>query len=220
MDFSVLILIVVVILLFYYLYVNYIQVNASSHKKYDLNVGNTAIEKGSLSNSASTRYSYSLWIYVNSWSNTSKKSIISRGSDFKLTLDQTTPTLRCNLADQANSGTEKPSIVLTQNFPLQKWTYVIISVDNQIIDIYLDGKLVMSKKLDYIPKVSDNNIMIGEELKHDIFLTSVTYTPSPMDPQTAWNNYIKGNGMNNQYNVNLKLSILQDNIEHGKVSLF
>ena len=33
---------------------------------------------------------------------------------------------------------------ITNNFPLQKWTCILVSVDNKIIDVYLDGKLVKS----------------------------------------------------------------------------
>ena len=174
-----------------------------------------------MKNKTSTRYSYSLWIYVNSWSNRNTKSIITRGSDFNLSLDANNPVLSFTLESDSviSPATEKKTII-TQNFPLQKWTYVIISVDNQIIDVYIDGKLLMSKKITYLPKVSTNDIRIGDDYRSDIFLTSVTHTAAPMDPETAWNNYTRGNGLNNDYNVNLRLSVLQDNIEQGKVSLF
>ena len=42
-----------------------------------------------------------------------------------------------------------PTVVkLTQNFPLKKWTYVTISVDNSYIDSDIDGKLIRSIKLE------------------------------------------------------------------------
>jgi hypothetical protein len=43
--------------------------------------------------------------------------------------------------------------MITDNFPLQKWVYIIISVDNQYVDAYLDGKLIQSHRF-YIPQTS------------------------------------------------------------------
>ena len=223
MNFAVIILIIIVIILLYYLYTTYISVKASTNTKYDLNSTNAAIAAKSLTNNGSAaRCSYSVWIYVNSWSNTNTKTIISRGNDVSLYLDQTTPSLKCIIGDDGHSlSLADKTTTITQNFPLQKWTYVILSMDNKIIDIYIDGKLVMSKKINYQPVMSINDISIGDsQFTNDIFLTTITYNGYPMDPQTAWNNYLKGNGMNNNFNVNMKLSVLQDNIEQGGVSLF
>ena len=226
MEIGLMILIVVVLLLLYYLYVTYILVDPSKSTRYDLNTTNAPITYGSLKNGGSTRYSYSLWIYVNSWSNTNTKTIISRGNDFTLSLDTNTPTLSCKFQPSPTNTLQilnelDKSISITSNFPLQKWTYIVISVDNQIVDIYLDGKLLMSKKIIFMPTVSENDIIIGDtNNRNDIFLTSVAHNGNPMDPQTAWNNYLKGNGLNSEYNLNLKLAVLQDNLEQGKVSLF
>lgn len=224
MSFGVIVLIIAVVLLLYYLYITYIQVNpAAGNTKYDLNTSNTAIAYKTLKNATSTRFSYSVWIYVNSWSNTNTKKIISRGQDFELSLATTTPSLTCKLepSSQMNLSNADKTITITNNFPLQKWTYVVVSVDNQIVDIYLDGKLVLSKKLTYQPRVvAETDITIGDTQTNDIFLTTILYTGNPMDPQTAWNTYLKGNGMNSAYNVNMRLSVLQNNIEQGKVSLF
>lgn len=223
MEFGVIILIIVVLLLLYYLYITYIVKKNSDSTRYDLNKTNSPIPFSSLKNGSSTRYSYDLWIYVNSWSNTNTKTIISRGSNFKLYLDTNTPTLKCDFTPEYDTGIPlmDKTVPITPNFPLQKWTYVVISVDNQIVDVYLDGKLLLSHKLNFMPNISENDIIIGDQnFRNDIFLTSIEYNGKPMDPQTAWNNYLKGNGLNSEYDLNLKLSVIQDNIEQGKVSLF
>jgi hypothetical protein len=41
-------------------------------------------------------------------------------------------------------------ILITDNYPIQKWCYIVISVDSAFIDCYLDGKLVLSQKT-YLP---------------------------------------------------------------------
>ena len=92
-------------------------------------------------NPTSSRYAYGLWIYVNSWDNNENKTIYIRDENIKLYLDTDSPTLKCDIT---MTDDEVQSFEITDNFPLQKWVYIIISVDNQYIDCYLDGKLVRS----------------------------------------------------------------------------
>ena len=49
----------------------------------------------------------------------------------------------CNGARQAN---EKGTIVVTDNFPVQSWVHVIVSVSTNYIDTYVNGKLTKSIK--------------------------------------------------------------------------
>lgn len=220
MNYYVIFLGIFVILLLYILYINYVSKSDNLTTLVDLNKSsNMSIPYTDLVKRDSTRYSYAVWVYVNSWSSTFDKPLLTRGTEFNLSLDRTTPTLRCNLA---SSGTTANSdIIITHNFPIQKWSYVIISVDNQIVDIYLDGKLVLSTKLNNIPIVPTTDIKLGDSTKpNDIFLANLIRLPTPMDPQTAWSNYLKGNGMSNTSNLNIKLSVLQDNIQQKEFTLF
>lgn len=219
MNFVVILLGILVILLLYYLYTTYMVTSSKLSSYLDLNKSNTAIQYSTLASRDSQRYSYGVWIYVNSWNSTNKKPIISRGTtsapDFKLEIGDTTTTLTCIIGDTQSS------IKITDNFPLQKWTYVIVSIDSQIVDFYLDGKIVKSMKLTYVPKVSKSNIEIGDKTLPDIYLASLNRWPTPMDPQTAWNNYLQGNGLpNTSTGTNLKLSVLQDNITQKTFSLY
>lgn len=105
-----------------------------------------------LDSPTSPRYAYGLWLYVNSWNNTSDyKYIFYRNNNIKLYLDKTQLNLYLDIymqngawfSDPANNGTP---ILITNNYPIQKWCYIVISVDNNFIDCYLDGKLVLSQK--------------------------------------------------------------------------
>jgi hypothetical protein len=184
----------------------------------DLNKSNPSILANTLPSPQASRYSYGLWIYVNTWSTTNEKKIISRGDDFVLSLDKTSPTLKCKF--KLNGKPSSKEIVITNNFPIQKWTYVIVSVDNQIVDCYLDGKLVLSTKLANLPVTSSADISIGDKTTTDIFLSMINRWTYPMDPQTAWNNYLRGNGYTKSSSYNLKLSVLQDDIEQAKFAVF
>lgn len=215
MNVTVIALGVVVIVLLYFLFKMFYNQVAGVDKK-NLNDGSTTIDKSKINNNKSTRYNYSTWVYVNSWTS-SEKTLIQKSSDFRLYLDDASPNLKCTIA---TSPASEPAITITDNFPVQKWVYVIVSVDNQIVDFYLDGKLVLSKKLtNRLTTPTDSNITLGQDSnKPDIYLVSPKRDPTPMDPQTAWTNYLMGNGMGTT-NSNIKMSYLQDNVEKKYISI-
>ena len=227
MNFVVILLGILVIFLLYYLYTTYFVTSSKLSSYVDLKLANTAISYNNLVSKTSTRYAYGVWIYVNSWNSNNAKTIISRGTspnfDFKLEIGKTSPTLTCTIAEttSSTSTTSPTAILITDNFPLQKWTYVIVSIDSSIVDFYLDGKIVKSTKLPYIPKLPATDIAIGDKTYPDIFLASLNRWPIPMEPQTAWNNYLQGTGIPSTSNgTNLKLSVLQDNITQRTFSLY
>jgi len=57
-------------------------------------------------------------------------------------------------SDPINNGS---AILITNNYPIQKWCYIVISVDNNFIDCYLDGKLVLSQKT-YVSNSGSANV--------------------------------------------------------------
>ncbi len=241
MNITVIALGVVVIVLLYFLFKMFYNQVVGIDKKY-LYEGSTTIDKTKITNNRSTRYNYSTWVYVNTWNNTDPKPLIYKGTaparsdtasaddfgtkanidpEFMLWLDASSPTLYCDFK-RTNNPTSKDSIIITDNFPVQKWVYVIVSVDNQIVDCYLDGKLVTSKKISPTASIAgpgDFDITIGHSTyKPDIYLVSPKREATPMDPQTAWNNYLRGNGMG-RTNSNIKMAYLQDNVEKKYISI-
>ena len=233
MNITVIALGVVVIILVYFLFKMFYRQFYSVDKKY-LKDGSTSIPYTSLTNPTSTRYNYSTWIYVNTWNNTTSKSLITRGvtlvpgttysqattPEFMLWLEQTSPILKCffSYGSATDKSPNMTPIIVTNNFPIQKWVYLIISVDNQIIDCYLDGKLSISTKIEKPAMVSSSAITLGDANNPDIYLVSTKREATPMDPQTAWNNYLMGNGMGSN-NANIKMAYLQDNVEKKYISI-
>ena len=220
MDFIVIILGILVLVLVYYLYVKYVTSASSLVEKVDLKQGSKTIDEIDIANPGSSNYSYSTWVYVNTWNNTSEKSIIERvngdGAGFKLFLDRTTPTLKV----QITTGTsDQEVVVVTNNFPIQRWVYVCISMDSGVVDTYLDGKLVTSKKLAKVPVAPAGSIVLGNG-GADIQLARVRRDASPMDPTTAWNNYLQGNGISGSSKYAVKLSVLKDNVEQKTFGIF
>lgn len=216
MDFIVIILGIIVLVLVYYLYVKYVSASSSLVEKVDLKQGSKTIDEIDIANPGASNYSYSTWVYVNTWNNISKKSIIKRGTGFDLYLDQTTPTLKVDITTGTNT-TE--TVTVTNNFPIQRWVYVCISMDSGVVDAYLDGKLVTSKKLTGVPVAPSGAIVLGGG-SPDIQLARVRRDATPMDPTTAWNNYMQGNGISGSSKYAVKLSVLKDNVEQKSFGLF
>jgi Concanavalin A-like lectin/glucanases superfamily len=172
----------------------------------------------SITNSPSSlRYAVGVWIYVNSWANTAKP-IINIPSIMSLSLDTTTPSL---LFTNNITGASPSSITVTDNFPLQKWTYVTVSADSNYLDFYLDGKMVKSVYLQTTsngvlttPPVT-NVVQIGKtsssaSVQSDIMIAQLYRWPNPLSPQDVWNEYLKGNGQSywsgsTKYGLNMQL---------------
>ncbi len=223
MDTIVIVLIIVIVLLVFFLY-RASSSKSSSSTLYNLNNTNTAISNSDISSPASAKFSYEGWIYVNTWSNTATKTVYYAGTSttatsssnlIRLYLDTTTPTLYCKF-NSTNSNMENPAISITANFPIQKWVYVIVSVDSQIVDCYIDGKLVKSQKLQYLPDTSGTyNINFGS---FDAYLTGFKRNKDVINPQTAWSNYMSGNGYSSGSNYGMNIAFTKDNVTLSEVS--
>lgn len=191
-----------------------------------------AIPGDKLSQANSTLVTYSIWLYVNSWSTTVNKPIISREGDVNLWLDMQSSTLKLNVGgihDGAGNitGNSMEIFDITNNFPLQKWTCILVSVDNKIIDVYLDGKLVKSiQNKTTINSDSSKAITIGgnSNQQWDGIIARFERQPKVTDPASAYDKYAEGAGSGSLSkalgNFNINLSILKDNVETSRFALF
>lgn len=218
MNYTLIILGIILILVLYILY-RFITDRSTmvSSKVYLKDKPSDIKFKDNMPNPTSSRYTYSLWIYVKTLE--AKTDIISvdkglTSSKFKLYLE-TSGTLNFDIDTKTGN-------IITSNFPLQRWVCVRISVDNNIVDTYIDGKLVKSQDMGTInhPDAS-STFSYGEG---DIYLAEVERPASPTDPQTAWDSYMAGNGgsyignMFSSYGASLILS--KDDIDTKKFVLF
>jgi hypothetical protein len=121
----------------------------------------------------------------------------------------------------AAAGAQK-SLVISSNFPIQTWTHVIISVDNNYIDAYINGKLVKSIQ-DSIEAPDINSSITYGVVK--AYLAKFNRNIYPIDPQAAWNNYMAGNGVSGASssvmgNYGASLTFNKDAAEFSKLTLF
>ena len=167
-----LILFAILILIVIYITYRYMYPDKSkvSGKMYLPKNKNAKIAISHLENPISPIYTFQFWIMVNKYPGTEysneefKYSGIATGGTSGNALGNilytTTPGIVFNSIDLYKDGTltffngkrgsgskYKPSIIYTSKIPLNKWTYIIISVNNNIVDLYINGKIVQSIKI-------------------------------------------------------------------------
>jgi hypothetical protein len=213
MNYGIVVLGIILVVILFVIY-TYLNSSASTlTKQASLALSNPPIDvKG---NPTTTRYAYGVWLFVNVWNTNSTKVVFSRAldngeNDIKLYINKNTPSLEFEI-----NGTKKP-VIITDNFPIQKWVYITISVDNMFVDFYLDGKLVKSVKLDAQPKNPSANTPIQLGSGFDAIAANFVRWSTPVNPQEVWSTYLAGNGgffSKLIPNVNLKVSYVQNDTE-------
>jgi hypothetical protein len=255
MSITIIVLGIILVILIYILYLYLSPSSTSLTSSTSLLTNTPAITK--LTNPTSPRYAYGLWIYVNSWGsksgNNTKKTIFYRNNNINLYLDAN--KLNLNVDVYMNNGkwlqqTNGSPVLVTDNFPLQKWCCIILSMDNSFLDCYLDGKLIVSQKLNFVtsganpinvspmpppdvpPATGGAAVVLGGIdggsgttpvwNNFDAVVNNFTQWDNPLNPQMAWNSYMAGNGnsFGKLSSFNAKLNILKDNSAFTSISLF
>ena len=174
------------------------------------------IPSSAIKNPNSILYTFGTWVYVNNFSNcsflkyTASTNTMPDWPLFMLILGKSEgignlhkPVLTAfiNGKGSDNSNINK-QIIITNNFPIQKWVHVLVSVDTTFVDCYLDGKLITSS-----PLTPNEQIIKGPEsppyitfknyTPPDVYLAKVTRWDYPLDPLSVYSEYSSGNGVDN-----------------------
>jgi hypothetical protein len=220
MDLAFVILGVVLILVLYYFL--YSDGSTVLSNKLDLAIDQTPVPISSITLPESKRYSIEMWMYVYQFPGVSTY-IISREAvapglqNLGIKLDGSAP----KLSVEYTSGGASKSVVITDNVPLQTWVHLVVSVDNDFVDVYMNGKLVKSFKDSIDVPSTTSPIKYG---KLSCYLAKLVRSTNATDPQTAWNLYSAGNGENPlaKYLASFGLSVTlqKNNQDYSKVTLF
>lgn len=220
------VLLILIYILYYYFFSTTTYINSSV-----LNLNTVVVPYTKLASPANVRYAFGVWVYVNNLgpnntilSRPSSSTYATAANNFKLYLDATTPTLYCYI--QNSDATKTQPTAITNNFPIQRWCFIVVSVDGQFIDYYLNGKLIKSEKKSTIlatPPDGNTPLYLGNTpfLPFDAYLGRVIRWSSPVDPQTAWDTYLSGNGVSSSvtpYHANL--SIMKDHVTTSTYKLW
>jgi len=248
MNFSMIILSIVLFVVLYYLYLFLLGSANGSQIIQIKNMPYTAaydVEKNT--NPGSYRYSYAIWVRVNNldknndtskYASTNSLNNIMYLSDINeasnnftfFSLDLYGDT---SLYVRYNNGTTRSTppatdplsnpYLVTPNFPLQKWALLIVSFDNKVMDLYLDGKMVKSTTLEILPATQTTKATMKFGTGDIDVFNYIRYS-YPMDPQKAWSIYQNGTPPStnmDSYGLNLKIN--KDNApwgKWGKIQLF
>ena len=119
-------------------------------------------------NSSTVDFAFSIWLYINDWNyrygNT--KTIFFRGQDtdgspkspqvsLGSNTNDVTITIMCYPTTGSKSEPGTPSSCKVSNIPIQKWTHLLFTTNNNTLDTYLDGKLVRTCVLSGTPKMDN-----------------------------------------------------------------
>ena len=87
---------------------------------------------------------------------------------------------------------------LVEDFPLQKWVHVVVSQYNQVVDIYVDGKLRSSCVMPGFPMLTQENLVLSPDDGFSGQMTNVTYYNTALGADEVFAIYKDGpEGSNN-----------------------
>jgi Tfp pilus assembly protein PilE len=192
---------------------------ATANKNVSLLSVPSVIETKDIVNQTAVNYTYSFWLNVSSWSNTDKKPIITfaestsaTNPNFTIYLDPTDSNLYCDILTLS----ENKKILITSTLPLQTWVHVAVSVENDNVDCYLNGKMtnavILQTPQQQVSAISSPTITIGSNKGFNAAVQRVVRAPYSVDPYTVWLDYwtnytfVSSTGVN----WNLKVALLKD----------
>jgi len=169
----------------------------------DMGSAKDSLTKKLKSGGASTLFAYSFWIYVNGWDYrlNSDKVIVQRDglgeSEYcpKIALSKNVNDLEITLA----TSPDENDTCTIKNIPLQKWTHIVVTTNNQSIDTYVDGKLVKTCLLTGAPKINEAaDIKVcpaasgSGDKGYDGHLAKLRYYSRTLNPREVYELYKEG----------------------------
>lgn len=104
-------------------------------------------------------FTYTGWILVNDFTYNygRKRTIFSKGDCPGLYLDTTSNSLLVTM----NTYADAPETVLIDNIPAEKWVHFAIVVDQDAVDVYINGIIRQHHTLSQLPKQNSDNVVVG-----------------------------------------------------------
>jgi hypothetical protein len=172
-------------------------------------------------------YSFETWVYINQYDGTGKE-LFYKGAvgarNIEVSISGASPTLIVKYLTNESTPAQK-SLTVTDNFPIQTWVHVIVSVDSNYIDVYVNGKLTKSiKESQGIKMPDDVAIEFGDWGQNKCSLAKFYRRTYATDPATAWTLYNDGNGSNrvSKYlgTLGMDVTLKKDSVEYSKLNIF
>jgi hypothetical protein len=103
------------------------------------------------------------WLYIDDWNyKYGRDKYILRWTDYKkngfeMYFDKKNNSLKLSITTIPLMQKET---LIFDGIPLQKWINIIVILDNRSLDLFIDGELVKTKKLEYVPFYINNNLTL------------------------------------------------------------
>jgi hypothetical protein len=188
--------VVIFIILIVLIYVLYKLLSKTTTKVSGFSDASTTITGASQPKTQNNAFSF--WFYISSWTS------VTGQRDPLIQLNQGVASYMSAKLDTANNtliieikSTNPAKTVATVNITdirLQKWNHIIISVNGNVVDVYLDGKLVKTQIASEIPVTTlttNFDPKIGGSGNKG-FISSALYKNDYITPEEAWNIYSMG----------------------------
>ncbi len=219
MDIWVIILIVLIFIIIYAMYSitkTASLVKAMAPLKYKVSIQAVSDGKVLIESPTSQNYYYEAWVYLKD----APAVTVTEGTELTTT---TTPTIsgvqnilgRLNGSKKdvslnvvKNSGTGRYTLcvlsgttssaypyIITEDFPLNKWVYLVINVAGRVLEVYVNGKLLRTVQLPstFAERSADAAITIGDSSLEG-YITRAIRKPVNVNPTQVWDQYLQGNG--------------------------
>lgn len=221
MDYLTILAIIVAVFFIYIVYTYFFMTSMIFNKPVELkNSPQLSYDATRMKQPNSPRYSYEFWVNIQSNNPVDMPHVLlNRGTLFAFGLTgsvlklYTAPVSVTNGLVEANADANR-TIEITTTFPFQKWTQIMMNVDGNRVDFYIDGKLYKTV----------NNLTIGTDRTTPVTIGNpntvgkmnrFSYWPNTVDTQAVWSRYSQGNGVSGLSNLFGKykadMSILKDN---------
>lgn len=226
---------VVVVITLYLLYSYFFADNTSSTlvKLHDASQALT-IPANNLPGGVTSDYTYSIWVYINSWSTGyGQQKVIFERKDGngnvspQVVLDPNINNVIVNCAVyNENGGAAQIHPCTLENVPIQKWTNILVTINNRALDLYLDGKLVRTCILPGVPMVNPQTplALCPGNMGFSGFISNFKYYSRTVNPREAYAIYREGYGggsyLSNLFNkYRIKLSFMKGSQEVNSFEL-
>tara|TARA_B110000114_G_C15000508_1_gene360539 strand:+ start:40 stop:741 length:702 start_codon:yes stop_codon:yes gene_type:complete len=229
-----------VLKVFVFLLVVYVIINLFSKpsKLLSMSKGNEqqTISGQKMKNSGnSADYTYSLWFYVDDWNYKfgQEKVLWNRvdasnqpGPSVSLGAMENDIVIKMACYPTSTATATQPNIhtCKVKNFPIQKWVNLIVSLQGETLDVYVDGKLHKTCVMEGVPKVTNgSDVVVTPDGGFSGSTSNFQYWDKASNPQEAYNIYRKGYGggvLGNAFNkYKLRVQVLKDNDVAGGFEL-
>jgi hypothetical protein len=66
------------------------------------------------------------------------------------------------------------------NIPIKKWFHITISINNSIVEIYIDGLLIITKTLSSMPQQNSGNLVVNNLGGFEGVISQLQYFPNTL----------------------------------------